>query len=114
MLLTLATAIAICAAGPRSHCVHDGDTLHWHGEKIRIVDIDTPELNGRCAAERTKAKQARARLVQLLNAGPVQIKRTGTDRYGRTLARIDGVSAALVREGLARRWDGRRRSWCGA
>ena len=41
-----------------------------------------------------------------------------TDRYGRKLRVVerDGVSLGetLVAEGLARRWEGRRRPWCGA
>jgi endonuclease YncB( thermonuclease family) len=39
------------------------------------------------------------------------------DRYGRKLRVVqrDGRSIAdtLIAEGLARRWDGARRSWCG-
>jgi endonuclease YncB( thermonuclease family) len=110
--LLTAAAIAICpASGPRHHCVVDGDTIWHQGEKIRIAEIDTPEMNGRCAAERTKARRARDRLVQLLNARPVRFTRTGRDRYGRTLANFGPVSEALIREGLATRWP-RRGRWC--
>jgi endonuclease YncB( thermonuclease family) len=56
------------------------------GEKIRIADLDTPELNGACEYERELALRARNRLVQLLNAGAFQIARKGQDRYGRILA----------------------------
>lgn len=39
------------------------------------------------------------------------------DRYGRYLRKVDRNSQSLgdilVREGLARPWPGRRRSWCG-
>lgn len=122
MLLALSAAplllgaIAVCpppgsAGAPRHHCVHDGDTVWWHGEKIRIADIDTPELQGRCRQERALAIAARDRLVQLLNAGPVTVRRTGTDRYGRTLARLGGAGDQLIREGLATRWP-HRRDWC--
>lgn len=110
--LSIAALIAVCpAAGPRRHCVHDGDTIWWQGEKIRIADIDTPELNGRCEAERRRAIAARDRLVTLLNAGPVTIRRVGTDRYGRTLAYVGDVGEQLVREGRASRWP-QRRNWC--
>jgi micrococcal nuclease len=58
--------------------------------------------------------------VQLINAGPFQVVRAGgrdEDLYGRKLRVLtrDGRSVAdtLVAEGLARRWDGVRRSWCG-
>jgi endonuclease YncB( thermonuclease family) len=107
-----AAALAICPpSGARHHCVVDGDTLWWQGEKIRIAEIDTPELRGRCPAERALAVRARARLVQLLAAGPVRFERVGTDRYGRTLARFGPLSETLIREGLAHRWPSRK-GWC--
>ncbi len=118
MLLALAaaTSIAVCPpSGHRHHCVVDGDTVWWNGEKIRIAEIDAPELHGRCDRERQLAIAARDRLVQLLGARPVTITRTGTDRYGRTLARIGSktgdVGERLIAEGLAVRWP-RRRGWC--
>lgn len=107
-----AAAIAVCpASGSRHHCVHDGDTVWWQGEKIRIADIDAPELTGKCPRERQLAIAARDRLVVLLNARPVTIQRSGRDRYGRTLARINNVGEQLIREGLATRWP-QRRNWC--
>lgn len=115
-MLLLAAALAICPAqGVRSDCVVDGDTL-WHGrEKIRLADIDTPELDGSCPAERALAIRARDRLLAILSRG-YEIRRTGTDRYGRTLAvvTVNGRSAGamLVEEGLAREWSGRREPWC--
>ena len=115
-MLLIAAALAVCAPGPRDHCVHDGDTVWLDGEKIRIADIDTPELNGKCAFERKLALRARNRLVELLNAGPFDISRSGTDRYGRTLAVLHrsgrSIGGQLVAEGLARTWSGRREPWC--
>ena len=67
-MLLLAAALASAPPGPRGHCVHDGDTVWWEGEKIRIADIDTPELNGACEYERELALRARNRLMQLLIA----------------------------------------------
>ena len=115
-MLLLAAALAVCAPGPRDHCVHDGDTVWWEGEKIRIADIDTPELNGACEYEQELALLARNRLVQLLNAGAFEIARKGQDRYGRTLATLHrsgrSIGDQLVAEGLARTWSGRREPWC--
>ncbi|HAW36790.1 MAG TPA: nuclease [Erythrobacter sp.] len=115
-MLLIAAALAVCAPGPRDHCVHDGDTVWLDGEKIRIADIDTPELNGECASERKLALRARNRLVELLNVGPFDISRSGTDRYGRTLAVLhrsgNSIGGQLVAEGLARIWSGRREPWC--
>lgn len=114
-MLILATTLAICAPGPRYHCVVDGDTI-WHkGEKIRIADIDTPELRGKCESERRLAKRARDRLTAILQQ-PYRIHRTGIDRYKRTLAVVTvngrSVGDMLVSEGLARTWSGRREPWC--
>jgi micrococcal nuclease len=115
-MLMIAAALAACAPGPRVHCVHDGDTVWLRGEKIRIVDIDAPELNGDCGYENRLAVRARTRLIQLLNAGDFEISRTGKDRYGRTLATLHrsgrSIGAQLVSEGLARTWSGRREPWC--
>ena len=107
-----AAALAVCpTTGTRHHCVIDGDTIWWQGEKIRIAEIDTPEMDGRCAAERALARQAQARLVELLAEHPVRFKRVGVDRYGRTLATFGAVSEALISEGLAQPWE-ERKEWC--
>jgi endonuclease YncB( thermonuclease family) len=115
-VLLLVALLTICSPGPRNNCVVDGDTFWLAGEKIRIADIDTPEINGECASEKARAMQARDRLRVLLNSGDFIVHREGEDRYGRTLAvvMIDGrsVGDALVSEGLARTWSGRREPWC--
>ncbi|MEM6907377.1 MAG: thermonuclease family protein [Pseudomonadota bacterium] len=111
MLLT-ALAITICPAPPtpRHHCVHDGDTVWWQGEKLRLASIDTPELDSERAEIRAAAVRARDRLVELLALYEVRIERLGRDRYGRTLACIYSatgpIGAQLIREGLATRWRG--------
>lgn len=108
--------------------VIDGDTFEarvqlWPGleldTKVRLRNIDAPELHARCADELAKARAARAALQALLAAGGVTISRVGIDKYG---GRIDAlvatrdtadVSAALLDGGFARSYDGRRRlSWC--
>lgn len=98
--------------------VIDGDTLDLAGERVRLVNIDAPEMppRSKCASEAEGALAATARLQALVEAGPVTLARTGVDRYGRTLAHVyvDGADAggALVAAGLVRPWEGRRRSWC--
>jgi len=96
----------------------DGDTFWLEGEKIRVADIDTPELRGRCAEEKALAVRATERMEALLNEGPFELHRVGRDedRYGRKLRVVtrDGRSLGdrLVAEGLARTWTGRREPWC--
>ncbi|QLC26969.1 thermonuclease family protein [Parasphingopyxis algicola] len=113
-------SFAICGSGPRLNCVVDGDTFWMAGQKIRILDIDTPELSPpRCAEEERLGEAAKHRLHVLLNSGAVTLERAGRDRdrYGRLLrrVRVDGtpVGRVLIREGLARAYGGGRRSWCG-
>jgi endonuclease YncB( thermonuclease family) len=108
--------------------VIDGDTFAarvqlWQGVSvdthIRLRDIDAAELHARCAREFAKALAARAALQTMLADGSVTISRIGTDKYGGRIdasvatRRIPDVSAALLRGGYARRYDGGRRgSWC--
>ena len=119
-LLTLAAAtFALCAEGPRTTCVVDGDTFWLNGEKVRLADINAPETHSAgCAAERELGHRATRRLIVLLNSGPFNLEIEGrpTDRYGRTLrvAKRGGRSLGqqLVSEGLAEPWRGRRSDWC--
>lgn len=118
---TVALSFSRCGGGARVTCVVDGDTIWLRGEKIRVADIDTPEISSpQCASELALGQQATQRMTQLLNLGPFEVapnRGDQTDVYGRSLRVLmrDGQSlgAILVAEGLARRWDGARRSWCG-
>lgn len=113
-----------CGPGRGDACVIDGDTFKLGNRKVRIIGIDTPELNGQCAAERRLAAEAATRLRQLLNQGPFTM--TGhigelQDRYGRdlrTLTRerpdgsVQNIAADMRESGLARRYLGAKASWC--
>lgn len=107
----------ICVGPVRVSCVIDGDTAWVEGEKIRISGIDAPEIEGRCGFERELAERAKRRLSELLSSQPFTVARSGTDRYGRTLATLylrdsGDVGAVMTREGLVREWTGRRLPWC--
>lgn len=108
--------MGFCYGGVRINCVVDGDTIWVDGEKIRLQSIDAPEIDGKCAYEKDLAQSAKHRLNEMLSAEPFSVARSGKDRYGRTLAAIYNshgkVGAAMVQEGLARPWTGRRRPWC--
>lgn len=101
----------------RITCVVDGDTLWYQGAKIRLLEIDAPEVEGHCVYERRLAKAATAELTRLLNTGLVQIAYNGQDKYGRHLARIwarEGeIGAAMLTAGLAEPFGQRGPSpWC--
>lgn len=99
--------------------VLDGDTIDLGQTRIRLADIDAPELfSPKCDSERALAEAAKTRLAALLAEGPVRLEpyERDIDRYGRQLRIVtrDGHSlgAILVAEGLAREWDGKRHPWC--
>lgn len=104
----------------RTTCVVDGDTIWLDGEKIRIADIDAPEVSEpKCASEKALGDRATLRLMSLLNEGPFQVQTIGNrdeDRYGRKLRVLvraeKSLGDQLVSEGLARTWTGRREPWC--
>ncbi|MUZ75517.1 thermonuclease family protein [Agrobacterium vitis] len=112
-------AFSVCGNGQRITCVVDGDTFWLRGEKIRIADIDSPELSPpRCERERERGLAAKQRLLDILNSGPLSSKvgARDEDRFGRKLRIVyrdqRSVGDILVAEGLARKWQGSRRSWC--
>lgn len=108
--------------------VVDGDTFEarvsiWPGvdvsTKVRLLGIDAPEMNGRCAAEQVRADAVRSALSEILYAGEVRIAAVAPDKYGgRVLARastrrVADVGEALLAAGLVRPYRGGRRSgWC--
>lgn len=101
--------------------VIDGDTFDRGGERIRLANIDAPELHAGCRGERETAWEARQAVAYWLRYGrDIDIHRRGTDRYGRTLAvvYVDGrdIGESLVKAGLARRWlpvaPKVERDWC--
>jgi endonuclease YncB( thermonuclease family) len=100
--------------------VIDGDTFVYAGTRIRIADIDTPEVHGRCPAESALAARATRRLNGLLVQGPFELHSLPSgrdeDRYGRKLRIVTragrSLGDVLVAEGLARTWTGRRERWC--
>jgi endonuclease YncB( thermonuclease family) len=103
--------------------VIDGDTFRAESGgtefRVRLRDIDAPELHARCHEEYVGAVQARLGLQRLLAAGAVTITDVGVDKF---LGRVDAhvatrstpdVSAAMLRAGLARPYNGGHRgSWC--
>lgn len=109
----------ICNGPVRANCVVDGDTFWFKGIKIRVADIDAPEISEpQCAGERQAGIAARNRLLEMLNAGSFSLLAgwRDEDRYGRKLrivARDDtSLGEILVREGLAWHWGVSHFGWC--
>src|SRR4030095_13430641 len=69
-----------CGRGRGHACVIDGDTIKLGDRKIRIIGIDTPEVDAQCPEEARLAEKAAAELKRLLNQGPFRMS-----------GRIDGM-----------------------
>lgn len=95
--------------------VVDGDTLRCGGERIRLVGIDAPEMPGHCRPGRDCAPgDPYAATVSLsgMVRSTMPIQRYGEDKYGRTIAALEGtygdLSCAQLRDGSAiykPQWD---------
>lgn len=120
---------AACAVPATVTYIVDGDTFYANvmldsdirvRTSVRIIGIDTPEINGACKSEIDVAKRAKERLSKLLPLDSVvELTDIKDDKY---LGRIDAVvklsdgrdvGKILIKEKLARGYKGgKRKSWC--
>ena len=88
--------------------------------KVRLSNVDTPEIHGQCEYEIARAAVAKQRLGELIPVGSViEIKNVKDDKYA---GRIDAhvydksgrdVGNILIKEKVGRPYSGgRRQSWC--
>lgn len=88
--------------------------------RVRLINVDTPEIHGECESEIRAAFAAKARLAELLPIGTtVELQEIKDDKYlGRIDARVldtsgRDVGKILVNEKLGRPYSGGRRDgWC--
>lgn len=122
-IAAVATFLAVtCIAAEAAPRIIDGDTIELSGETVRILNIDAPELHhAGCDAEKRLAVLAKKRVKDLIGDGSsvTLVRGDGKrmkDRHGRTLARVlvngADIGDTLITDGLARPWEGKRRSWC--
>jgi endonuclease YncB( thermonuclease family) len=109
----------LCGTAKQDDCVVSADRFVFHGQKIRLVGIEVPDIKKpHCEAERIKASDAELRVRAFLDSGPFELqtwqgndseieghKLRAVTRNGRSLADI------LVNEGLAKR-PGSGKGWC--
>lgn len=90
--------------------VADGDTLTINGTRIRLIDIDAPELDQMCTDAQGRdwpcGRLASSQLRSRVRGHDLRCQPKSIDKYGRTLATCtlpDGtdVNAWMVQQGLA-------------
>ena len=101
---------------------YDGDTckmqfndnvIFLQTQSIRFEGFDTPEINGKCIGEKSKAQQARIVTLDYLNKGGKLYTDGRKDKYGRLLVSAPVLKRALMGAGLARDYHGKKRlDWC--
>jgi endonuclease YncB( thermonuclease family) len=106
--LTLLWAATASAAAAREVEIVDGDTLMWHGERVRLHGIDAPEADQSCTAvggDYPCGQTAMQWLAEKTNKKEVRCEKRGRDRYGRLLAVCFAgevnLNRGLVEAGLA-------------
>lgn len=123
---TISPPFTVCAERHGANCVVDGDTIRLGARTIRLLGFDAPELHPpRCMDEARKGLEAQARLLQLLNSGPVKLTGAnplGQDEYGRELAHLvrvrpdgsfDAIESEMIASGTVRAYTGGARlPWC--
>jgi len=121
----IAGSFTRCGPGRGYYCVIDGDTFKVGERDIRVVGIDTPEVEAECAAEAQAAERATQALQNWLNLASFRMTARideARDKYGRELRIVKRVNpdgsedrlADHMREGgFARRYlGGWRGGWC--
>lgn len=114
-----------CGRGRGYYCVVDGDTFKLGSTSVRVVGIDTAEVDAECAAEAVQAEASTEALQGWLNRGPFRMTHRldePIDRYGRSLRTVyrlrpdgseDRLADFMRAEGGARGyWGGGRGDWC--
>jgi micrococcal nuclease len=109
---------------------YDGDTVRFNmpglhpliGQNIsiRVRGIDTPEIRGKCPAEKRMAKLAKDVVRRFMEkASKITLRQVGRGKYFRIVAYVEAdgvdVSDALLKTGLAVPYHGGRKTgdWCG-
>ena len=121
--------VSVYAVPAQVNYVIDGDTFSALvnltadikiSVRVRLRNVDTPEIHGDCEYERNMAQAAKVRLEQIIPIGTiVELENIKDDKYlGRIDANVfnpDGkdIGNILISEGLGRKYSGgQRKPWC--
>lgn len=94
--------------------VYDGDSFNV---AFRLAHIDTPEIKGKCEEEKALAIQARDFVRHYFKTNKkINIKVITVGKYGRPIVEVRAetgyLNQMLLDKGLARPYEGSRKSWC--
>jgi len=81
------------AVYPRGLCTAtDGDTIRCGSVRVRVAEIDAPEMPGHCRASRVCAPGdpilSRQSVAEYISAGEVRVRTLDVDRYGRVVGDV--------------------------
>ncbi|MDW3094714.1 MAG: thermonuclease family protein [Gammaproteobacteria bacterium] len=93
---------------------YDGDSFNI---AFRLAHIDAPEIKGKCEHEKILAIQSRNFVRHYFKENKkIQLKVVTVGKYGRPIVEVRAESGylnqLLLDKGLARPYDGSRKSWC--
>ena len=128
-VLCIFVTVSANALPARVDYIFDGDTFSAAVEldtdvnitvRVRLINVDTPEMNGKCEREKQMAVRARDVLSALIPKGTVvELSNIQDDKYlGRIDANVflpDGrdVGLILIDSGFGRPYKGgKRKPWC--
>ena len=121
---------SLFAMPARVKYIIDGDTfvadillkneIQVKSVSVRLRNVDTPEIHGKCDLEIKRAYEAKQRLAELVPVGSIiEITNIKNDKYaGRIDANVfdkngDDVGLVLIKEKYGRAYSGgKREPWC--
>ena len=94
--------------------VYDGDSFNV---AFRLAYIDAPEIKGKCEQEIVLAIKSRDFVRRYFTENKkIQLKVVAVGKYGRPIVEVRAESGylnqLLLDKGLARPYEGGRKSWC--
>ena len=102
-----------CYDGDSCKMQFSENVIFLQTQNVRFDGFDTPEIDGKCAVEETKARKARIVTLDYLNKGGKLYTDGRKDKYGRLLVSAPALKRALINAGLAREYHGKKRlGWC--